>query len=75
MKEMFAPTMHAEVRQQIRPTSFEPVFGIPMLYPLLDGDAEQSFQLYRRMLRQESNMSKSDLHLNLLAGSDHVIEG
>ena len=76
LKEMFAPVMHAEARQKIRASSFEQIYGIPMLLPLLDGDSEQQFQKYQKMLknlRKEEDLSKSALHLRLLAGLDLVI--
>ena len=76
LKEMFAPVMHAEARQKIRASSYEQIYGIPMLLPLLDGDAEQQFQKYKKMLKQwgqQEDLSRSALHLRLLAGLDRVI--
>ena len=76
LKEMFAPIIHADVRQKIRASSYEQIYGIPMLLPLLDGDAEQQFQKYKKMLRQwgqQEDLSRSALHLRLLAGLDRVI--
>jgi len=73
LKEMFAPVMHAEARQKIKATSYEQIYGIPMLLPLLDGDSEQQFRKYRLMLRPDENMSRSALHLRLLAGLDLLI--
>jgi len=73
LKEMFAPVMHAEARQKIKATSYEQIYGIPMLLPLLDGDSEQQFRKYRLMLRPDENMSRSVLHLRLLAGLDLLV--
>jgi hypothetical protein len=73
LKEMFAPVMHAEARKHIRASSYEQIYGIPMLLPLLDGDSEQQYRKYRLMLRQQEDESKSALHLRLLAGLDRVI--
>jgi hypothetical protein len=73
LKEMFAPVMHAEARQKIKATSFEQIYGIPMLLPLLDGDSDQQFRKYRLMLRPDENMSRSALHLRLLAGLDLLV--
>lgn len=73
LKEMFAPIMHAEARQHIRPSSFEQIYGIPLLLPLLDGDSEQQYRKYRLMLQRNGQTSKSALHLRLLAGLDLVV--
>ena len=32
LKEMFAPVMNAEAKKHMRATSFEPIFGVPMVY-------------------------------------------
>jgi hypothetical protein len=68
LKEMFAPITSAEAKKNMRATSFEPIYGIPMVLPLLDGDSEQLFQKYRRMLKKTAHLSDSDLHLEILAG-------
>ncbi len=68
LKEMFAPITSAEAKKQMKATSFEPIYGIPMVLPLLDGDSQQLFQKYRRMLKKADSLSDSDLHLEMLAG-------
>lgn len=76
LKEMFAPIMHPEARRTIKASSFEQVYGIPMLLPLLDGDTDLQFQKYQKMLkylRRQESLSKSALHLRLLAGLDLAI--
>jgi hypothetical protein len=73
LKEMFAPVMHAEARKHIRASSYEQIYGIPMLLPLLDGDSEQQYRKYRLMLRQQEDESKSALHLRILAGLDRIV--
>lgn len=73
LKEMFAPVMHAEARRHIRASSYEQIYGIPMLLPLLDGDSEQQYRKYRLMLRPQEDESKSALHLRLLAGLNRII--
>ncbi|OUM86951.1 MAG: hypothetical protein BAA01_00470 [Bacillus thermozeamaize] len=73
LKEMFAPVMHAEARKHIRASSYEQIYGIPMLLPLLDGDSEQQYRKYRQMLRPQEDETRSALHLRLLAGIDRFI--
>lgn len=76
LKEMFAPIVHPEARRTIKASSFEQVYGIPMLLPLLDGDTNLQFQKYQKILkylRREESLSKSALHLRLLAGLDLAI--
>lgn len=68
LKEMFAPITSAEAKKHMKATSFEPIYGIPMVLPLLDGDSQQLFHKYRRMLKKADNLSDSDLHLEVLAG-------
>lgn len=71
LKEMFAPYMNVEAKQNMRSTSFEPIYGVPLVVPLLDGDSQQLFKKYRRILKQEK--SGADLHLDLLAGIERII--
>lgn len=68
LKEMFAPITSAEAKKHMKPTSFEAIYGIPMVLPLLEGDSRQLFHKYRKMLQKKEPMSDSDLHLELLAG-------
>jgi hypothetical protein len=67
LKEMFAPVMSAEAKKHLRPSSFEAIFGLPLITPLLEGDSQQDFEKYWTMLRKSST-NDNDLHLEVLAG-------
>lgn len=74
LKEMFAPITSVEAKKNMRSASFEDVFGIPMVLPLIDSDSQQIYQKYRKMLTKGNvKESDSDLHLRVLAGIDKVI--
>jgi hypothetical protein len=72
LKEMFAPIMNVEAKKHMKATSFKPVFGAPLVTPLLDGDSEQLYQKYLRILDNEEK-TDSDIHLELLAGINRII--
>jgi hypothetical protein len=73
LKEMFAPVANVEAKKHMRATSFEPIFGIPMVLPLLDGDSEQLYQKFHHILRKNQDMKDDDLQLELLAGMKESI--
>lgn len=81
LKEMFAPVMNAEAKKHMRATSFEPIFGVPMVLPLLEGDEKQLYERYFSILREgrsknpdgSREKSDSELHLALIAGIDQAI--
>lgn len=73
LKEMFAPNTNVEAKRHMKPTSFEPIYGAPIVLPLLDGDSQQLYEKYRQMLKKEEKQSDSDLHLELLAGINRVV--
>lgn len=68
LKEMFAPTNIVEAKKHMKLSSFEPIYGIPMVLPLLDGDSQQQFAKFRKMLANQKDLNKDDLHLEILAG-------
>lgn len=37
---MFAPSTNAEAKKYMKATSFESIYGVPLVTPLLDGDSE-----------------------------------
>ncbi|QDR78928.1 hypothetical protein SPTER_01790 [Sporomusa termitida] len=74
LKEMFAPVTSVEAKKNMKATSFESIYGIPLVLPLTDGGSQQLFANYRRMLKKDSEkQSNSDLHLKVLAGIDRVV--
>lgn len=73
LKEMFAPVTSVEAKKNMSYSSFEAIYGIPMVLPLADGDSQQLFSNYRRMLKKSGKQSDSDLQLKVLAGIDTVL--
>jgi hypothetical protein len=72
LKEMFSPVMSAEAKKNMKSTSFEPIYGVPMVVPLISGDSQQLYQKYSRILKR-TDLSDSDLHLEILAGINRTI--
>ncbi|MBS2772775.1 hypothetical protein PNH38_07360 [Anoxybacillus rupiensis] len=72
LKEMFAPYMNVEAKRKMKSTSFEQIYGVPLVVPLLDGDSQQLYKKYSRILNQE-NLTDADLHLEILAGINRII--
>lgn len=68
LKEMFAPITSVEAKKNMSTSSFEAIFGIPMVLPLGDGDSKQVFTKYRRMMKKAEKLNDSDLHFEVLAG-------
>ena len=73
LKEMFAPTMNVEAKKHMRSTSFEKIYGAPIILPLFSGDSKQLYGKYQRMLKNDHGNSESEIHLELLAGINKVI--
>lgn len=73
LKEMFSPTMNAEAKKHMSATSFESIYGVPIVLPLTDGDAKQLYEKYQFILKNNESKSENDIHLELLAGIDKVI--
>lgn len=74
LKEMFAPISNVEAKRNMRYTSFETIYGIPMVLPLIEGDSQQIYQKYRKMLMKGNiKESENDIHLQVLAGIDKVV--
>jgi hypothetical protein len=74
LKEMFAPVTSVEAKKTMSLDSFESIYGIPLVLPLVDGDSRQLFSKYRRMLKKEKEkQSDSDLQLKVLAGIDRLV--
>lgn len=68
LKEMFSPITSVEAKKNMSISSLESIYGIPIVLPLVDGDSQQIFTKYRRMLKKKEAQSTSDLHLEILAG-------
>ncbi|MDD4570022.1 MAG: hypothetical protein PHE70_07865 [Tepidanaerobacteraceae bacterium] len=68
LKEMFAPIENVEAKKHKKPSSFEAIFGIPIVLPLLDSNTGELYKKFRRMLKNDQELSNTDLHLEVLAG-------
>ena len=68
LKEMFAPSMNVEAKKHMKYSSFERIYGIPIVLPLFKANYEEQYNKYKFMLNVEENKSKGDLHLQLIAG-------
>ncbi|SDZ03247.1 hypothetical protein [Tindallia californiensis] len=66
LKEMFAPADRPEAKRNIKPTSYETIYGIPIVLPLLDDLPSVRYQKYERMMKKEAK--GKTLHLEVLAG-------
>lgn len=70
LKEMFAPIQNVEAKKNMRPTSFEAIFGIPYVTPLVK---ERPLEIYEKFtaLKQryeDKDLSDNDLQLEILSG-------
>ena len=52
LKEMFAPIENVEAKEYKKLSSYEAIYGIPMVLPLLDSDLGESYKKFRRMLKR-----------------------
>lgn len=73
LKEMFAPIENIEAKKHKKATSYEPIFGIPIILPLFNADLKDSYKKFRKMLKNESELNSTDLHLEILAGMKESI--
>lgn len=76
-KEMFSPIMNVEAKKHMKPTSFERVFGVPIILPLIDKDPLEASDIYLKMAgdrsKSDDKKKENDIHLELLAGIDRRI--
>lgn len=74
LKELFAPITSAEAKKNMKGSSFEPIYGIPIVLPLLDGNAQSLFEKYRKMLNNvDEKQNTGDLQMGILAGIDRMV--
>lgn len=66
LKEIFAPHMNAEAKRKIKNSSIKKIFGVPLVLPLLDGDSDQLYKKYKRILKNDE-LDQEALHMELLA--------
>ncbi|MFD2671137.1 hypothetical protein [Marinicrinis sediminis] len=73
VKEMFAPIQNVEAKQHMKPTSFEAIYGAPIVLPLLDMQKTQvSSNILDLLIGKESREahapSQQDMHLEIVTG-------
>ena len=70
LKEMFAPIQNVEAKKNMRPTSFETIYGIPYFTPLTKGRPPEIFEKFKvlKEIKRAEDISDNDLHLELLSG-------
>ncbi|MBB5174424.1 hypothetical protein [Texcoconibacillus texcoconensis] len=73
LKEMFAPITNAEAKRHMKTTSFDSIYAIPFVLPLLEKDSQQQIEIYDKLLRPRDPQEKekkpgSDLQLEMLGG-------
>ncbi|MBO8165036.1 MAG: hypothetical protein H0Z34_15225 [Brevibacillus sp.] len=68
LKEMFAPINNSEAKKHMKATSFEQVYGAPILLPLLNKQHEDTFRNLKHLLKKEKNKNKNALQLKVIAG-------
>ncbi|MBM7715522.1 hypothetical protein JOC94_002510 [Bacillus thermophilus] len=70
LKEMFAPTFSVEAKQNMRPTSFETIFGIPYFLPLTNLEPTELYTKFQNLkTRYESkDAHPNDLQLEIISG-------
>ncbi|SFI00753.1 hypothetical protein SAMN05192551_10595 [Tindallia magadiensis] len=71
LKEMFAPADQPEAKKNMKPTSFETIYGIPIVLPILNDLPTVRYQKYEKMLKKEAK--GKTLHLQVLAGMKESI--
>lgn len=73
LKEMFAPSMNVEAKKNMKYSSFERIYGIPILLPLVKDNPEHVYSKYRYILDRDESKSEADIHLELIAGIDSTL--
>lgn len=73
LKEMFAPSMNVEAKKNMKYSSFEKIYGAPIVLPLVKDNPEQRYKKYRYILDSNKDESKADMHLKLISGIDTTL--
>ncbi|HZJ76561.1 MAG TPA: hypothetical protein VFC70_02520 [Oscillospiraceae bacterium] len=73
LKEMFAPSMNVEAKRNMKYSSFERIYGVPVVLPLVKDNPEQIYKKYKFILDEHPDKPKGDIHLKLVAGIDSVL--
>ena len=73
LKEMFAPIMNVEAKKNMRSSSFEQIYGVPIVLPLVDENPRQIYKKYEYIMEQDKEKKDADIHLDLIAGIDKTL--
>lgn len=69
LKEMFAPVHSVEAKKHMNPASFEQIYGIPYVLPLVDSHPAELYSTFQVLSQQhERNLSATDLQLEIITG-------
>jgi len=73
LKEMFAPIMNVEAKKNMSYSSFQQIYGIPIVLPLIEDNPQQVYKKYEFLLKKHDKEEDADIHLNLIAGIDKAL--
>lgn len=75
LKEMFAPIQNVEAKKNMRPTSFEMIYGIPYFTPLVKGQPLEIYEKFTVLkdINEDKGISDNDLQLEILSGIQRKI--
>lgn len=73
LKEMFAPSMNVEAKRNMKYSSFERIYGVPIVLPLVKDNPEQRYKKYKFILDENRGKLEGDIHLKLIAGIDSIL--
>lgn len=73
LKEMFAPITNVEAKKNMGYSSFEQIYGVPIVLPLVDENPEQIYKKYEYIMERDKDKKDADIHLNLIAGIDKTL--
>ncbi|MTI80795.1 MAG: hypothetical protein FH758_07920 [Firmicutes bacterium] len=75
LKEMFAPISSAEAKQHMNATSFEPIYAIPFILPIINDYREETYRHFQVLSQkyEDENISPTDLQLKIIGGLEKRI--
>ncbi|MBO8138271.1 MAG: hypothetical protein H0Z40_09075 [Desulfotomaculum sp.] len=75
LKEMFAPISNAEAKKYMNATSFEPIYAIPFILPIINDYRQETYRHFRVLSQKydDENISHSDLQLKIIGGLEKRI--
>lgn len=73
LKEMFAPITSVEAKRNMKYSSFERIFGAPIILPLISEKQEHIYDKYKYLMEKDKDKGDADIHLSLIAGIDSAL--